>query len=555
MGIDISKDSNLPALPKKNEDDTRSNLELLIDLFRDSVEYVVEDFSHIRTCAFLKSNNYISEIDKIKFLDRLFVFNTIAEALLTIESQPDNTLYLCYIADDGGAGAHFSFFLKSNGNLISFSDRVDESYVGQHGHCRNGRWQEDKCYHIFPYDEVAEFEGEDYKGYPKYIKATTTGLNISELPLKWSCRTKLAALMLMSKYSGESVESIPLKFVHSLASVSTELAENTRSNELSILSGSQIISLADSALVKQHKSELDKHLQVTFSDEVVLSGKLASKYTELRSARYTEYNQDLVEAFGEGFKIDSSCILKYDTSNLLLVDANSNSNQSSSDKVSEYVADAEHFELEIYRQCREQLADYVQGKMDAEFKAVGGGKGVRDWYLAELNKRFDKLVDKCVLWYKEIEEGVRKNSPVEYFSTPISADTIVGYVIDEQIEGTRSGHSFVLNPDKHPYDKYRRKCPITGNYANVWFQIRPSNMKNVAEILDMELSDMPKATIGWDLTGRASGIYTGNSILDSTDPVARITHPFSSGGYDSYVDFSFTIGLSKRGINQRLKSL
>lgn len=82
MGIDISKDSNLPALPKKNEDDTRSNLELLIDLFRDSVEYVVEDFSHIRTCAFLKSNNYISEIDKIKFLDRLFVFNTIAEALL-----------------------------------------------------------------------------------------------------------------------------------------------------------------------------------------------------------------------------------------------------------------------------------------------------------------------------------------------------------------------------------------------------------------------------------------------------------------------------------------
>ena len=70
----------------------------------------------------------------------------------------------------------------------------------------------------------------------------------------------------------------------------------------------------------------------------------------------------------------------------------------------------------------------------------------------------------------------------------------------------------------------------------------------------MSQCEVPNLVKGWDL---AEIPYAGNSILDSTDAVAEIEHPFnvmrrrsddpySKAGLGRYASFSVLVGFSKR---------
>ena len=109
-----------------------------------------------------------------RFSPKIHVFSSLGECLLAFEAAPDG-MYICYIRSNDSADGYFGFYIKSNGNLLSVHERIDESYPGEHSHHRNHRWVEGKEFALFPYSEVishstTDKDGKenvkrDYKGY------------------------------------------------------------------------------------------------------------------------------------------------------------------------------------------------------------------------------------------------------------------------------------------------------------------------------------------------------------------------------------------------------
>ena len=99
-----------------------------------------------------------------KFSTHIHVFQRLADCLISLESVADG-IYLCYIAEHGSAAGYFGFYLKSNGNLLSVNERVNEAFAGEHKQSRNARWTDEKKYRLFPYSFIMQFSEHDYKGY------------------------------------------------------------------------------------------------------------------------------------------------------------------------------------------------------------------------------------------------------------------------------------------------------------------------------------------------------------------------------------------------------
>ena len=111
---------------------------------------------------------------------KLHIFNTLAECLINIENAQDG-IYFCFISASNSSDCFFAFFLKSNGNIISVNDRIDEAYIGQHGNSRNGRWTEQKVDGIFPYDYIFNYSQHDYKGYASKYEINEEKLDLYNL--------------------------------------------------------------------------------------------------------------------------------------------------------------------------------------------------------------------------------------------------------------------------------------------------------------------------------------------------------------------------------------
>ena len=527
--------------------------------FRDGLEDVVDELRKLHVDVFKNAKTPIAKSEDIQFVSKLFVFNTIAECLLALESNSgENMLYLCYIADNNGGGGHFMFVIKSNGNMIGFSDRVDETYVGQHQHSRNGRWMEGKSFEVFPYEEVMEFEGTDYKGYPKRMKAITTGLDIRELKSRFVYRIMLAAILVISKYANSEEHcSKPTLYTHSLVSAGMMLDSIRYENvdtQLVLSSGTQVIDLRNSEVVNAHR-QLIEEFNATFTSENVKSGELTEKFDSIKYAHYTTFNQDSVDLYSEGFEINPHSIMAFNTKLIPSYDTESEEYEqlANTSTVSEYVADAEHIELEMYRQYRKQLAEYVQGKMDEEFAKLGGRSSIRKWYKQHLIDNKDRLIELAVKFYAQIENGERANRPVDWYGIPITKEIVVGYVKNENAYWTRSGQEFILNTHQCGDRPLQYRCPISGCTANIWVEIQPCVLDNIIELLGPDV-EIPNIMKGWaNTSSNNGGLYTGNHILDNCDPVSRLRHPLVDG--DDRFDFSFTIGLSKKGINTILKKL
>lgn len=84
-----------------------------------------------------------------KFNPYLNVRYSAAEAALEMEATPSDTIALYLITNHDTLNAYFSYFIKSDGNLIEITDRIDEAYAGQLKHSRNNRWLESKRFSIF----------------------------------------------------------------------------------------------------------------------------------------------------------------------------------------------------------------------------------------------------------------------------------------------------------------------------------------------------------------------------------------------------------------------
>lgn len=521
-----------------NEDDMK--------YLRDSIEYVAEGIKHLNLEAYyLDDNSYVES--NIKFHDTIEVFNTTTECVLELEKS-ENGLYLCYISDHDSCGSYFSFILKYDNNIISMNDRIDEEFVGEHTRSRNNRFIEDKLYNIFPYTDMNEFVGRDYKGYTKSFKCTVNRINICELSIKFRYTILILAKLVAQRFYNRSIHDIVEKDNIQIVYVDTMLSSNSTACEIN-----SIVSVNENSLILNQ----NRQLEFDFNSDNVRSNELQSKFNYASNSNnkyrgsYSDVNACLIDEYGKDFCLDITKILQRKFPQLM--------SGSSDDVVSELIGPKAKIELEYYRQCRLQLRDHILMNMQKAYLDAGGYYGVIQWYKQALVDNFDSLLNMVIEWYIRFLNGQEDNTEMCSCGIPVTDDLQISLIQGEQgyYGGPRLHHEFILNKYLGVHNDNKYKCPVNGHVANMWFIISPNAYQNIRRLVNTEI---PKILTGFKYTGYSA--VAGNDLIHSCDPIGFIHNPFEYSLPSSYKDifprasqcsFEVAIGLSKSGLNKLVK--
>lgn len=525
--------------------------------FRDSVEYIAEEFTNCKMeCFTMQPGTKIA--DDLEFMTTVQIFNTTTECVLSIERSPDG-IYLCYITDFNSAGGYFGYFIKSGFNILSFNDRINESYVGQHTRSRNNRFIEQKKWHIFPYDELVTSEGRDYLGYYKSLVCEVKPRDIREFESNNTYPIMLSAVLIMKRYSGCMIDEIVDGKEVEQVYIDSLLKQNVSSEEVSAL-----VPVTGNSLVIAANTNIPMY---NFTTDNVISNELQSRYhfrTEENKGKrhtgiFTDVNKILIDTYGEGFELKPLEIMRRQWPQL------TDGTSGSSDRVvSEFIGPKEQMELEFYRQSRMQLRDHIIRGMQVAYEESGGYQGIRKWYMQCLIQNTEALRNMAVDWYIDYLAGNAKSYKIDAFSITTSDELQISYITGEQGHWVpRLNHNYIMNVGKPGSKKYTNnkydfyKCPVTGTTANVWFVFVPNTWQNIEKLAGVEV---PKILKGFKYSGSD---YGGNRLIGSCDPIAFIENPFESRvtdsrystlfpNYDS-INFMAAVGFSKRGLNQLVK--
>ena len=518
-----------------------------MELFRDSIEYIAEELSKCKTEAYYLE--YGNRIPSIKFHPVIEVGNTTTEVILKIEKSADG-LYLCYITDFNSCGGYFSYILKSGNTIISVNDRIDESFVGQHNRSRNNRFIEDKCWHIFPYDDIVNLEGSDYKGYAKSLKCTIDSIDIQKLSPKFKYTVMMTASLIIKRFEHTLIDNLVDEDNIELVYIDSMLSNNAKLEDTRAL------------IPVDHKSCVvynNRSLRFDFNSLNIKSNMFQKtydydyKHPKRYCGTYTDANQILIETFGDGFSIDHDSILRRQYPQLT-----DGSEGSSDTVVSEFIGPKDKIELEYYRQCRIQLKDHIINKMVEEYKEFGGYAAVIDWYETAIHDNEENLIQRCVQFYKDVQEGIEHSCDISNWGIPCGDNLSITI-----LEGTDKGRyiprqnpKFILNEQT---GESTFRCPITGKNANIWFVFQPNTYQNIEKLVNQQV---PKILKGFKYSGYDGS--AGNDLIHSCDPVGFIENPFA---YHRSFEvqktfpcirsepFNIAIGLSKLGINRLLKEI
>ncbi|MBR4617679.1 MAG: hypothetical protein IKO55_18885, partial [Kiritimatiellae bacterium] len=315
---------------------------------------------------------------------------SLAECILRLEKSPDG-IYVCYVSNPGTLDGWFGFFVKSNGNMFSYNERIDEAYVGQHRYMRNGRYAEDKAYGLFPY-EMCEFSDErDYKGYSREVRIGDRLKLVGEGEGNYdmAVRVLLAMGMIAQKHVGLVVHGEPV-VVNSL------LAKNIARLDGAGPESTALVEWRGSPIVKRSA----EFAIPAFEEGKVLRGEYDAEYNGYGNDKgiFWGVNQDIVDAYGDGFRIDSDALLASDSSLRLI---------GNGDCEQEFIGSPKRIRLQAYYEVRRQLAKYISSRMCADFNAFGGADGLREWFMAKLRERMNNVLRLCVSAYDHyVETGV-----------------------------------------------------------------------------------------------------------------------------------------------------
>ena len=438
---------------------------------------------------------------------------SLAELLMRLEKSRDG-IYIGYVSIPGTPDGWFGFFVKSNGNMFSYNERVDEEYVGQNGMHRNGRYAERAhAYGLFPY-ELCEFSEErDYKGYAKSCElGDDTSIVGDGVPPEVALRTFLAMGVIAQKHGSRKVEGEPV------------LVDSMLPQNLALLDGT-----ADGALVKWSESPLVEAMSKAAAPEFdvgkLLRGDYDAEFDE--DGYFRGVNQDMVDAYGAGFVPDRKKIFVSDSSRRLLGDAEVHQ---------EFVGDSKRFRLRAYQETRRQLAWHIWKQMKAEYDAFGGKDGLMKWYRETLLAKKDLILSYCADAMSRIEG---KEGSAEY-----------GKYYRQKLKRPQGNETLFANDDrkwsilKNNHDMFsdirlidghwkESKSFLSENKAKVFFKFNFLNSEQVADFLGC---DLPKFCTGW----HENLPYNGNSILDVTDPVGEIESPL----HKDHVGFDFVVGFT-----------
>ena len=474
------------------------------------------------------------------------VFDLLSECLITLETVPDG-VYICYITANNTVDGYFSIFLKSNGNLISINDRIDEAYQGEHSRARNNRHIENKKYELFPYTELVEYSGSDYKGYATRSTVAVKEYAIKQLSAERICSLILAMSLLARKYENAVFSRDQVVYVDSM------LPQNLNSEVFKLTeSCTDLVATNSSSLVAFHNE-----YSVDFTSEDIKSGKPSERFGY--KAPNTEWNetggfveganQILVDLWGEGFELDTTELLN---PNLFLRRIGMASGEEAAPV--EFVGRKVRMDMAAYMQARRQLAKYMEDKIYEEFCRIDGWNWAEKWWKDQIKKNQDKWIQMAAAFIATKDRSIIRE---------------MNYHITENVDypscwgcgiSVPNSQFIAYRPDPR---EWKWKCPVTGNMSNYWIAFEPKDYKDLEFLIGEEV---PKILKGWMERGHDCHV---NQNINAHDPVEMVGTPYErnsrdpryfkngvvsigSFGYgaDTFHSFTFAIGFSKRGINK-----
>lgn len=482
----------------------------------DSIELVIEKIGKCNIDLFAKGG----KIGNITNVDtKLHIFNTLAECLLNIE-QANDGIYFCFINAGQSADCFFSFFVKDNGNIISINDRIDEAYIGSHGYSRNGRWTENKN-DIFPYEYIFNYSGFDYKGYA--TKYEINNLDLYDIGINVIMPIIISMLFIMLKYSNKDID-LPLHYIDSF------LPENQKKIE-----NNQLMVINNSGIVAQHNINLD------FDNNKILSGEYADEFKDghyKETGVFTNNNQLMVDLWADGFVYNPNNIF---TNNNILCLTNGDDTY-----IPEFIGTEKRMRLQVYKEIRTQLANYINDKIYDEWVNIGKTETIRKWYKEALLDNKEVLYKMFVDYEYDIKNEIKKPVGMNWLKT----NEITIHIIEDTYPSSTNSDS-IINCKSNRNWEY--KCEINNKPCNLWFVVTPRNWKDIEYLTGKEC---PKIVKGWLHGGHRT---VGNSILSVTDPVEKVQTPFEYNNNEKYInayyDFKFVFGFSKSGWNKLKKEI
>lgn len=461
------------------------------------------------------------EVGKItKFGTQIYIFPSIAECLLALENAEDG-MYLTYINVSDSPDSFFGFFIKSNGNLFSFDERIPEAYRGSHQHSRTGRWSEGKVDEIFPYDYIFNYSNYDRKGYSKTYKIDEEKLAFLNLDEKVYVPLLLAMVFISKKFSEKKLEK-DIVYLDSMLPVNMPmLTEN--STELTIIENTAL-------------AEIHKNLNFQLDVEKVLNMEYDSEFLTKGGMQSCNNNQMFVDMYGQDFSYDLNEILLRPDVKLI--------EDKKKEYFPEFVGDEKHQRLQVFYMIRQKLAEHIRRKMKEEYDAFGGIEAYQKWYMDAVIRNKDKI--ERMIAERYTNNGFEKNG-----YSCADENNLFNFYLEKDVKYPDAYNAFKINMTdmwKGTFEDER-----TGSKCTIFVTIKPENWKAIEEIVG---EDIPKLVKGWKRRGHFT---SGNSILNVTDAVEAVGTPFEQ--YESqreeyfrtYYNFDICIGYSKRGFKQMLK--
>lgn len=492
-------------------------------------DVVVSTLDKCRT-EFYQKGGKLKEVTN--FSTSIHVFPTLAECLLSLQKGSDG-IYLCYIDAGHTADGYFGYFVRNNGNIFSFNERIDEAFKGQHTNARNGRWAEGKNDDIFPYDFIFSYENYDYKGYSHTYNIDENKLNLINMEEDAYLPLLVAMIFLAKKITNINPDDYETIYLDSLLHVNLSNLSSEK-NEIIALNQNELV-------ISNNKIDLD------FSHESIMSGEALHEFDGLLYGHNIICSQNagqiFVDLYGDGFQYNPNLV--FSTQRML--------STGKYEYVPEFVGSKERMRAQAYCEIRQQLADYIKVKMHEEFDNFGGSEAVEKWFSQAILNHLDTIKKLAVNYYVALAEG--KASNLNGHQTPLECDDKyhISYIQGKSVPYTYTYHyqgmHYVNDWDKASDKVYDMD---NGAVCSMFFVFRPLDYTG----LEALLGEVPKIIKGWTKDGRRA---SGNSLLDMTDAVEEINTPFeyytSVEEYDGKTarGFNFAIGFSKRGFKATCK--
>lgn len=456
-----------------------------------------------------------------KIATQIYIFPSIAECLLALE-KADDGMYLTYINVQNSPDSFFGFFVKSNGNLFSFDERIPEAYKGSHQHSRNGRWTEGKADAIFPYEYIFNYSDYDYKGYSRTYQIDEEKLAFLNLEPEVYIPLLLSMVFVVKKFSGKELEK-------DVAYIDSMLPQN-----LPALTedSTELVVIQNTGLAIMHQN-----LNLRFDVEKVLNGEYCKEFKDMGKMVSNNSGQMFVEMYADGFSFDVNDIIRIPDVKLLP--------DKKEEYLPEFVGSETDQRLQVFYEIRQKLAAYIREKMKEEYEEFGGLTAYIKWYEDAVKQNLKSIEEIFVQRYNE--QNLQR---VGYGSA--DSNQLFNVYLEQDVKYPSSYGSYKVNRT----DEFKGTFADlrTGSKCSIFVTFKPRNYKGIQQLV----GEIPKLVKGWNREGHMT---YGNSILDVTDAVEAVGTPFErfecekygKDGRSSFYNFEFCIGYSKRGFNQMLK--